>query len=382
MVDPFVSEHRRRFAIFAERVYMASQCLGPILNETWRDFDEYRASLLRRNQSLRPWLGWIDEVTGLIEQVLHAPKYSVALHDNVASCQSALAAALSPTPERNRVLMTDLDFHSSRYLWRAQAQRGFVPVEFASRDGGYPLEELVRSIDERVAVVAVSLASPRTGALLDVAPVAEACKRAGALFVLDAYQAVGVLPLDVQTLGADVLLGGNHKWLSGALGMGLAFMYVRPGLAESLPVVYPSWFGDAELTEFREQFIPAPGARRFQQGTPALEPIYTSRAGLRFILEVSAEAMRRRSLTLTEHLIEGALARNIEVVTPRPAAQRGAMVCLQVPRASYDLADQFAARGVDIDFRPGAGLRIGPHPCQTEEECDRVLDTLVELLRR
>lgn len=380
MPDTVIPGYRARFPIFAERVYMASQCLGPLLRETWRDLDEYRESLHLRSRALRPWIGWMFEVAALTEQLLHAPPHSVALRDNASSCLAALAAGLVPGPGRDRVVFTDLDFHSSRYLWQAQAQRGFVPLEVTGDGASYPVEELVKAIDERVAIVAVSLVSPRSGALLDLGPVVAAARRAGALVVLDAYQAVGIVPVDVEALDVDVLLGGNHKWLSGAAGMGLAFLYVRPGLAERTPVLYPGWVGSADLTGFPREFAPAPGARRFQQGTPAIEPIYSSRAGLRAALEVGVEALRQRSLALTEHLFAGAEARGLPTLTPRAA--RGGMVCFPLPNAGHEMTERLAAQGIDVDYRPDAGIRVGPHPAQTVEECERVLEALAGELAR
>jgi kynureninase len=199
----------------------------------------------------------------------------------------------------------------------------------------------------------------------------------GAIVVLDAYQAVGVVPVDVQALGVDVLVGGTHKWLGGG-GTGLAFMYVRPSLAEQLVPAYPGWFGCGEsVMDFSDGYVAPRGARRFQQGTQGIEPIYTARAGLRTTLEVGVDRIRARSLELTGRMFDRFEARGLRVTTPRPAEARGGMLVLDLPNAAA-IEEALGGRGIDVDFRPGAGLRVGPHFCYREDECDRVVDAIVE----
>ncbi len=199
--------------------------------------------------------------------------------------------------------------------------------------------------------------------------------------VVDAYQALGVVPIDVRTLDADVLVGGTHKWLCGG-GTGLAFLYVRPTLAESLTPAFPGWIGHREMLGFAERYAPAPGARRLQQGTPALEPVYTARAGLRFVLDVGVDAIRARNLVLTDRLLDRAAHHGLLVTTPRPVSQRGGMICFSVdPAIAEAVVNRLEAAGIDVDQRPGAGVRIAPHACNTEEECDRAVDALAIAVR-
>jgi kynureninase len=359
---------RQRFPTLRERTYLATQCLGPILDEALIDLDEYRETLLLRNRCLDRWFERLDEVTLLIERLLSAPRSSVALFANATAAQAQLAATQEPTAARRRILITAADFHSSRYLWAAQRRRGFEVVDVPDH------ATLLAQLDERVAIVACSLVSPRSGMLADGPALVRAAHAAGALVVLDAYQAVGAVPVDVRTLEVDALVGGTHKWLCGA-GTGLAFLYVRPQLAERLEPVYPGWFGHREVVGFADSYSPAPGARRLQQGTPPMEPIYMARAGLRFVLDTGIDAIRARSLQLTGRLLARAAEVGLPSLTPRMPAARGGTVCLDV--RDPDLAvDALEWAGIDIDTRPGAGVRVSPHACNTEEECDRAIEAL------
>jgi kynureninase len=134
------------------------------------------------------------------------------------------------------------------------------------------------------------------------------------------------------------------------------------------------------MVGFAERYTPATGAARFQQGTPALEPIYSARAGLRLVLEVGVEPLRARSLALTGRMHARATEAGLAVVTPRDSARRGGMLVLGAENTS-EVVEQLAAEGIDIDSRKGAGLRVAPHPCSTEEECDRVIDAIARRVR-
>lgn len=381
MTAAFVPQFRPRFPIFAERSYFATQCLGPVVAETYEDLHAYVASLALRSRALPQYVERFEELLVLLERLLAAPSGSVAIMGCATSCHAAIAACLHPLPGRRRIVISADDFHSTRYLWQAQARRGFAIADLRSPDDRpVDAEAVIGAIREDVAVVGVALVSPRTGALLDVASVIAAARQAGALVVLDAYQAVGAVPIDVTRLDADVVIGGVHKWLSGS-GTGLAFMYVRPELAARLDPPFPGWVGDRDYTTFQPSFTPAPGARRFMQGTPSFEAVYGARAGLRYVLAAGLDRIRARSLELTALLHAGLAADpRIRVRTPSSAAARGGTVCFEVDGDMSAIVARLADAGIDIDFRPGAGLRASPHPVATEDEVRALIHAVRDLL--
>ncbi len=370
---------RGGFSTLDQRIYFAQQCLGACPDAMQLDFDAYRRSVGLRSRALPEWAERFRELHALVERLLNAPLGSVFLRDSATAAQAAIAAALTPLGARRRVIIGSGDFHSSRYLWRAQVRRGFDVVEVAThgRDGSDG-ESIAAAIDERVRVVALSLVSPRSGALLDVAPIVEAARRAGALVLLDAYQAVGIVPIDVGGLGAHAVVGGFHKWLGGA-GTGIAFGFVAPALSAELEPAYPGWLGHRELLGFRDEFEAAAGATKLQQGMVAMEPVYTARAGLQWVIDKGVENLRSRSLELTALLEADLSERGLPVVTPRAAARRGGMVCVDLPNGAR-IVEALEKDGIDIDARPGAGVRLGPHPCATTAECADVVARLAASL--
>ncbi|PSB57490.1 aminotransferase class V-fold PLP-dependent enzyme [Chamaesiphon polymorphus] len=368
---------RTQFPLLEQRNYLATHSLGVLPQKAFLDIEAYTQSLYLGRRALPSWLERYEEMFVLIETLLNAPTGSIALAPSATAAQAAIAATIQPNAKRNRIIITDLDFPSCRYLWKSQVHRGFEITDIASVDGmQISSADIIAQLDERVAIVAVSLVSYLNSARLDIQPIIDAAHSVGAIVVLDAYQAVGTIPLDVTLLNVDVLVGGTHKWLCG--GMGLAFAYVRPSLAARLDPVYPGWFAHLEPTTFATNFIPSTGARRFQQGTPSIEPIYTSRAGLRFAIDIGIEQIHQRNIELTTYLIDCADACGIPVNTPRSHHQRGGTVCLGVNRAEV-VAQELAALGIDVDTRSSLGIRVSPHPCNTEQDCQQLIEAVANL---
>jgi len=377
-VKNFANE-RSTFPILGERSYLASQSIGPFPREMLDDLRAYEQSLHLRNRGIEQWAQRWVEMHALTEALLHAPAGSVFLRDSATAAQAAIAAAIEPENERRRIVISSADFHSSRYLWQAQASRGFEVVEVPP-DAAANEDAIMSLFDERTRIVALTLVSPRSGAMLDAARLAQAAHRVGAILILDVYQAIGVVPVQIAALGADVVIGGFHKWIGGG-GTGLAFGYIEPSFGDKLEPVYPGWTAHARLLGFEDHFHAASGAQKFQQGMPPMEPIYTSRAGIQWVQKIGIDAIREKSLVLTNRLLRRAIDARMHVRTPLEAHRRGGMIVIDV-KHGYETVRALAERNIDIDFRPGAGLRIGPHVCLSEDECDRTIDAIVEFEAR
>jgi kynureninase len=370
---------RKQFPLLENRTYLATHTLGPLPRDAVVDIEAYTQSLYLGRRALSIWLERYQEMFPLLEQLLNAPTGSVAITASSTAAQAAIAAAIQPNAKRNRIIVTDLDFPSGRYLWKSQVQRGFDIIDIKASAGmQIAAEDVIAQIDDRVAVVAVSLVSYINSARLDIQPIIAAAHAAGAIVVLDAYQAVGILPLDVVSLGADVVVGGTNKWLCG--GIGLAFAYVKPSLSAQLDPIYPGWFAHLQPTAFAETFTPALGARRFQQGTPSIEPIYTSRAGLKLAIDVGVDQIYQRNVELTTYLIECADRYGIPIHTPRDPQDRGGTICLGVDRADI-VVQELAELGIDVDNRSPHRIRVSPHCCNTEADCRQTIEAVAKLVQ-
>jgi kynureninase len=363
---------REQFPSLEDRTYLITHSFGLCPRGTFADLDAYRETLLRRPALFHDWLDHLEEMYGLLEKLIGAEPGYVALRESASACHATVLSALEPNRERNRLVASKMQFPSMSYMLAAQSRRGF-DVDFVPSPDGIHLDAdaIAARLDRRVAAVFAPVVASFNGALLDVSRFVAAAHDAGAIPVLDAYSALGVVPIDVSKLPPCIVIGGTMKWLGGG-GTGLAFMYVHPDLVYRLPPAYPAWLGDARFLEFSPDFVPAPGARRYQVGTPAMEPVYTARAGVRFVLEQGVESLRQRSVLLLDFLANRASELGLKTHSPTDSAKRAGVFAVEVDDASR-VVDELRVAGIEIDTRSSRSVRLGPHWCVTPEECGRAI---------
>jgi kynureninase len=131
------------------------------------------------------------------------------------------------------------------------------------------------------------------------------------------------------------------------------------------------------LTEWAE-IAYAPGISRFAGGTPNVAAAYAASPGYQALVDIGIDRIRERSQSLTQLIVDGALERGLSVRSPLAAADRGGHVTLDIADAQQ-VHEVLIERGFVVDYRPGGGIRIGPHFFSTADECVGVLDEMVAI---
>ena len=238
------------------------------------------------------------------------------------------------------------------------------------------LQRFLDAIDERTLLVPLSLVLFKSAFITDARAVIEKAHRVGARVILDVYQGAGTVPIQLDAWGADFAVGGSVKWLCGGPGNG--YLYVQPGSGRDAEAGVRR-LGRARIAvrvRDRRQIRYAGAPERFQSGTPNVPSLYSARAGYEIVASIGVPAIRARSLALTRRLIDAALAAGFRLNTPTDDRERGGSVIIDVPNGGQKIADELIRRGVIIDYRPGAGIRMAPHFYNTEAEIDRAIATL------
>jgi len=359
-VEPLES-YRDRFPILEHTTYLISHSLGPMPLGAEENLLRYAREW--RERGVRAWAeGWWETSTSVGDQlarIFGAAPGTTVMHQNVAVAQAVVLSCFEFEPPRNRIVYGEGEFPSVRYLYQGQRRRG-AEVEVVP-DGDAVLE----AIDERTLLVPLSHVLFKTGEIQDVEAIVGRAHEAGALVVLDAYQSVGSVPLDVMRLGVDFAVGGSVKWLCG--GPGAGWLYVRPDLIERLEPTFTGWQAHARPFAFEPEQEYASGAARFLTGTPNVPALYAASAGYDIVEEVGVERIRERSsrqTTLLVELLEGA---GFEVASPGDPDRRGGTVVVRTPELEA-VHRELDAREIVCDFRPDAGIRLGPHFFNTDDE--------------
>jgi kynureninase len=374
---------RSRFPILERTNYLVTHSLGAMPRTVYAKLQSFADQWASRG--VRAWgEGWWTspvDVGNVLGRILNAEKDTVAMHQNVSVIQGLIASALDFSGERNKVVYTDQNFPSVMYVWEGMRRFGAEIECVPSPDSiGVPTAELVAAIDERTLIVPISHVCFRSSYLQDAKEICRRAREVGALVLLDTYQSLGTVPLDVEELGVDMVCGGSVKWLCG--GPGAGYLYVRPGLMDQLEPRLTGWAAHADPFAFElgEQRY-AHGPRRLLHGSPAVASLMHATAGYEVIHEVGVDAIRRWSVALTEELRADMLDRGFAVTSPADPDKRGGTLTIGLDEDENGPAfvAALAERNILVDHRPEAGIRVSPHFYTRREELREFAEVMSKL---
>ena len=379
--DPLA--YRDRFPILADTTYLVNHSLGAMPGRVHEVLEAYASQWATRG--VRAWAeGWWSspvDVGNALAPIMNAPADTVVMHQNVSVIESIIASCLDFSGRRNKVVYTDQNFPTVMYVWESWRKYGARIECVPSDDGiGVPTERLLEAIDEETLVVPVSHVCFKSSYLQDAAAICARAREVGALVVLDTYQSLGTVPVDVQALGVDIVCGGSVKWLCG--GPGAGYLYVRPDLRESLEPMITGWAASAAPFAFEQGAQRyAEGPWRFLHGSPAVPALLAAVPGYELVREVGVETIRAHSIALTEGLRENMLERGFGVPSPADPARRGGTLTigLEDDEDGPAFVAALAARNILVDHRPNAGIRVSPHYYTPAEELEQFAETMSEL---
>src|SRR6188474_167798 len=373
MADPVADsllEHRKAFPALEECVHFISHSLGCVPAQAKDDLAEFFE--LWRTKSISAWSDWLPEVdraSERIAKIISAPAGTTIMQHNVSGVMSVLASCFDYTPERNKIVYEALQFPPVSYVWQAEQRRGAQCVLVASADGmTIDADAMCAAIDEHTLAVPMSHVVFSSAYIQDAKKICDRARQVGAHVILDCYQSIGTLPIDVVDLGVSFACGGSVKYLCG--GPGAAWLYVRKDLIEKLAPRITGWFGNEAPFAFTmpEQAY-AETIWRYMGGTPAVAALYQARAGHTLIAEIGVRKIRDKSLVMTQKCIDWIDELGLELNSPRPAEQRGGSVVFDFASAA-DVCRELNRRKFFCDHRPGVGIRIAPHFYTKAEEID------------
>jgi kynureninase len=373
MADPVAEsllEYRKHFPALEQCVHFISHSLGCVPAKAQEDLAEFFDQW--RTKSITAWSDWLPEVdraAARIAKIISAPPGTVIMNHNVSSIMALLASCFDYTPERNKVVYEALQFPTVSYVWQAEQRRGAECVLVPSADNmTIDADAMCAAIDEHTLAVPMSHVVFSSAYIQDAAKICARAKEVGAHVILDCYQSIGTLPLDVVELGVSFACGGSVKYLCG--GPGAAWLYVRQDLIEQFSPRVTGWFGNEAPFAFT---MPgqtyADNIWRYMGGTPAIAALYQARAGQTIVGEIGARKIRDKSLVMTQACIDWVDELGMTLRSPRPAAQRGGSVVFDFV-GSADVCRELNRRSFFCDHRPGAGIRIAPHFYTKPEEID------------
>jgi kynureninase len=358
--------------------YLDGNSLGrPIraVREAWLDLvDRQWGERLIRSWSPGPDGGWMelpeqvgDELAGAMLGA--APGQTIIADSTTINFYKALRAALALRPDRRVILMDRDNFPTDRFVAESIATEFDYEIRWVPSDFADP-------IGDDVAVLTASHIAYHSGYVADVAAITARAHEAGAVVVWDLCHSVGVYPVQLDAWQVDFAVGCTYKFVGGGPGAP-AFLYAATRHHDNLRQPLWGWLGRRDPFEMEQGYLPAAGVRSMMSGTPSIPGILAVRAGTALIAEAGIEAIRDKSVALTEFAIDmydAVLAPlGFDLGSPRESQRRGGHVTIRRGDAR-ELTQAIIARGVIPDFRTPDGIRLGlsPLPATFTEVWDAV----------
>jgi kynureninase len=335
------------------------------------------------------WMEWPHSIGDAIgAAALGAAPGQVVVADSTTVMLYKLAhAAVAARPGRTEIVIDTHNFPTDRYVVESIAEERSLSIRWIDTDpeGGITADDVAAAVGPSTALALFSHVAYRSGHLADMAAITRVVHDAGALILWDLSHSVGSVPVHLDECDVDFAVGCTYKYLNGGPGAP-AFGYVRMDLQEQVSQPIWGWLGRVDAFEMEHGYEPAAGIRRIISGTPPIIAMIPVRAGVELVAEVGIEAIRAKSIALTEFAIEVVdswpAELQVTIGSPRDSASRGGHVTIR--RADFrELTPRLWEHGVIPDFRAPDGIRIGLSPLSTSfVELHRGLETISELSSR
>ena len=335
------------------------------------------------------WMEWPHSIGDAIgAAALGAAPGQVVVADSTTVMLYKLArAAVAARPGRTEIIIDTHNFPTDRYVVESIAEERFLSIRWIDTDpeGGITADDVAAAVGPSTALALFSHVAYRSGHLADMAAITRVVHDAGALILWDLSHSVGSVPVHLDECDVDFAVGCTYKYLNGGPGAP-AFGYVRMNLQEQVSQPIWGWLGRVDAFEMEPGYEPAAGIRRIISGTPPIIAMIPVRAGVELVAEAGIEAIRAKSIALTEFAIEVVdswpAELQVTIGSPRDSASRGGHVTIR--RADFrELTPLLWEHGVIPDFRAPDGIRLGLSPLSTSfVELHRGLETISELSSR
>jgi cysteine desulfurase / selenocysteine lyase len=310
-----------------------------------------------------------------VARFIGASREDIAFIRNTSDGANILARGLEWKPG-DEIILSDNEFGANVYPWLALREYGVVVRFIETQHERMTPEVLERMITPRTRVVAVSWVSFSDGYRHDLGALCAVSHARGALFFVDAIQALGAFPSDVRALEIDALFSGGHKWLMSLPGLGI--LYVRPALLERLVVRLPGWRSVENIWDFLnyEQSW-GPGVARYETGAQNLLGVLALRHSIDVLDDAGLAAIATHTRTLTDRLVHRLRDIGAEVGSLRGPQSSSGIVVFRLPHHdSVELGRRLQREAKIVTTYRQTGIRVSPHGYNTTEELDALVDAV------
>jgi selenocysteine lyase/cysteine desulfurase len=361
---------RGDFPVVREGIYLDSAYITPSPRQAVQAAQAFAEAKARSPVSLGAMLEETDAVRGRFARLIGATEPEVGVLFATSDGENIVARALDLGPGDN-VVIDDLHYETTYILYQHLADSRGLEVRVVPNAGGEAdADAFAEHVDERTRLISVAWVSHQNGYHHDLSALAELAHAHGAYLYADAIQGIGMLDLDVKSVGIDFLTSGTYKWLLG--GFGVAPFYIREELLDLVPT---DRLGSLQVAEELggRRFRLHEDAKKYGYATMAFGAVFQLRAALDYLIQVGVANIERHTVDLAHRLHAGLVAQGFDVWTP--AGNRSSIVTFEHHRDLDLVRHTLGDAGIRLSFKEeGAKLRVGAALFNTADEIDRLLE--------
>ncbi|MDY3562084.1 aminotransferase class V-fold PLP-dependent enzyme [Gemmata sp. JC673] len=367
---------REQFPVTEHWAFLDHAAVAPLPRPAVQALHEYAQSLAANGiAAVREWFQRVTQVRALAAQLINAPDPTDVYFVPNTTHGIGVVAEGFPWVAGDNVVLAAEEYPSNQYPWMNLAHLGVEVRVVPSRGNRVSIDDVRAAITDRTRVLTVSAVEFASGFRNDLDALGELCRARGVFFFVDAIQALGAFPVDVQRTPIDALAADGHKWMLGPEGAG--FGYVRREWVERLHPIGVGANSVANPLAFSTiDFTLKPHAGRWEGGAYNVPGITALGASLELLLGAGIANVQQRVTELTDHLCDRAAARGWTVFSSRADGEKSGIVSLLHPTLP---PDEVVARAkharVIVNSRAGR-VRVSPHAYNTTDELDRFLAAL------
>lgn len=364
------------FAAVADLAYLDHASDSPAPERTRRVIVERAELLANPLAQVRTREEYLADANRILGEMLNTAPDRFAYLTNVADATATIANGIAWQPGDNVVLVQG-EYPSFVLPWIRLAAAGVDP-RFATPNGiETDLESIEAVIDDRTRAVVISHVDFNSGYRNDLAAIGVLAHSHGALFVVDASQSLGAIPVDVSAWGIDALVCVGYKWLMGVHG--ISVLFVSESAQDQIVPTAPGRYSVRSGWPFPNYDLDwADSAIRYQGGALNWIGVCALAESLGLHAEIGRDEIATRVLALTDLLIEKLDALPVEITSSRDPEHRSSYLTFTLGSIGRDDALAEAGKAAQVFcVRRGGGLRVGTHFWNDETDLDR-LAALIE----
>jgi cysteine desulfurase/selenocysteine lyase len=365
----------REFPVRRNFVYFNHAAVGPLPRRVSDAITAHVENARDRGAvDWRKWYATIERAREKAARFLGADRSEIAFLPSTSWALNLTARSLAWAPGDN-IVGDDMEFPSNSLPWKLLENLGVEYRAAANQAGRITLEDLARRVDSRTRVVAVSWVAFHNGYVYPLEEIGRFCRERGILFVVDAIQGLGALPLDLSKTPVDVLAADAHKWLLAQEGC--TIFYVREAVRDRLPVTFGGWWntkGEESEKGFLGELEFYKSARRYEPGSLPTAQIAGLEAAIDLLTDAGVETVPNRILQIVRQLREGLASRGWRITTPGPFAS-GILSAVPLHGDARATAKKLEERGIIVAPREGA-VRFSPHFYNDEAQVAQILEAI------